>query len=234
MRLIVLDLNMELIMSIDSNSALGDWAASYAGASTVFVKNGLDFCCRGSKSLKSACEEKGIDSEKLMLEIKELSEGKPELTWSNMALDQMIDEILDRFHKKHREDLQALIPLAKKVESVHADRDESPQGLGAFLEKLSSELESHMQKEEQILFPMIKNGQGAMAHGPINVMMHEHVDHGENLARLRKLAKNFELPEDACGSWVALYQGVSTLEREIMEHIATENNLLFPKALNGL
>ena len=90
-----------------------------------------------------------------------------------------------------------------------------------------------MQKEEQILFPLIKAGQGAMAYGPIHVMMHEHVEHEDNLARLKVVAKNFELPADACASWSALYQGIANLEREIMEHIATENNILFPRALNG-
>jgi len=152
--------------------------------------------------------------------------------WNTMEPAKMIDEILERFHKKHREDLGVLIPLAQKVESVHADKEESPQGLGAFLEKLLFELESHMQKEEQILFPMIKSGQGTMANGPISVMMEEHVRHVENLNRLKELSKNYKLPEGACGSWTALYAGVENLEREIREHIDTENNFLFSNALN--
>lgn len=220
-------------MNIDGKSTLGEWASTYAGASTVFVKNGLDFCCGGSQTLEDSCKDKGIAADNIMAEVKELSREKKAPSWNTMELGQIVDEILEKFHKKHREDLEILIPLAKKVESVHTDREESPQGLGEFLEKLLFELESHMQKEEQILFPMIKSGQGSMAHGPVNVMMSEHVGHGENLAKLKVLAKNYKLPEDACGSWVALYQGVSNLEREIMEHIATENNILFPKALNG-
>ena len=220
-------------MNIDKNNTLGEWALEYPGASTVFLKNDLDFCCGGSRTLESSCKEKNLNSDEIMLQVKELSKGKTAPEWKSMTLEQMIDEILESFHKKHREDLQVLIPLAKKVESVHSDHSESPQGLGAFLERLLFELESHMQKEEQILFPMIKSGKGAMATGPISVMMHEHVGHGENLGRLKELAKDYKLPEGACGSWTALYRGVSTLEREIREHIATENNLLFPKALNG-
>ncbi len=78
-----------------------------------------------------------------------------------------------------------MIPLAKKVESAHSDKPECPTGLSDFLMKFQFELESHMQKEEKILFPMIKSGQGSMAH-------------------------NFETPDDACGSWTALYQGAQT------------------------
>jgi len=220
-------------MSIDKNSSLGEWASEYAGASTIFVKNGLDFCCGGMQALEASCVDKGLDPEKIMSKVRDFSKGKVAPQWNTMPLDQVIDVILENYHKKHREDLQRLIPLAKKVESVHSDRAESPQGLGDFLEQLLYELESHMQKEEQILFPMIKSGHGAMANGPINVMIHEHVGHGENLVKLKELARNYDLPEDACGSWTALYQGVSTLEREVMEHISTENNILFPKALNG-
>ena len=150
-----------------------------------------------------------------------------------MDLAKMIDEILENYHQKHRDDLEVLIPLSKKVEEVHADHAEVPAGLGEFLEKLSFELENHMQKEEQILFPMIKGGRGNMAQGPIQVMMHEHVDHEDNLGKMKALAKNYELPEGACGSWSALYKGVQTLEQEITKHIEIENEQLFPQALNG-
>lgn len=150
-----------------------------------------------------------------------------------MDTSSLIDEILEKFHMKHRNDLNMLIPLSEKVESVHAEHPEAPKGLCDFLKSLSLELENHMQKEEQILFPMIKAGNGSMAHGPINVMMHEHEDHIQNLEKLKSLAKNYVLPEGACNSWVTLYKGVQTLELEIAEHIKTENEKLFPNALNG-
>lgn len=219
-------------MDLDIKNTLGQWASNFAGASRVFVKHDLDFCCGGQKGLNKACDEKGLNPEEIVNEIVNNSNKTEAPPWNQMVLANIVDEILERFHKKHREDLQMLIPLAKKVESVHADRNDCPKGLGDFLELLLFELDSHMQKEEQILFPMIKAGQGAMADGPIQVMMHEHIEHGENLAKLKQLAKNYVLPEDACGSWKALYNGVATLEREIKEHIATENNVLFPKALN--
>ena len=46
------------------------------------------------------------------------------------------------------------------------------------------ELESHMQKEEHILFPMILRGQKNMAVGPISVMESEHVQHMEALQKM--------------------------------------------------
>jgi regulator of cell morphogenesis and NO signaling len=70
-----------------------------------------------------------------------------------------------------------------------------------------------------------------MAAMPVQVMEQEHRDHGENLARLRALAQDYQPPEEACGTWRALYLGLDELERELMDHIHLENNVLFPKAL---
>lgn len=150
-----------------------------------------------------------------------------------MKLEKLINSILDKFHTKHRKDFDILIPLAQKVESVHGDHPQCPVGLSQFLEDLRLELENHMLKEEQILFPMIKRGQGGSASGPISVMLYEHEEHEKNLIKLKRLAKNYILPEESCSSWRALYQGVETLEYEIREHIEVENNELFPQVLNA-
>ncbi len=90
-----------------------------------------------------------------------------------------------------------------------------------------------MAKEEQILFPMIRRGHGAMAAGPISVMEHEHDSAGNALRRLRKLTGEFSVPADACNTWRALWHGLSALEQALHEHIHLENNILFPRALAG-
>lgn len=137
--------------------------------------------------------------------------------------------ILERYHNVHREELPALIALARKVESAHASHPEVPNGLADFLEEMTDSLESHMQKEEQILFPMIAGGGHPMIVHPIAMMRHEHSDHMENLAALAGLAGGFKLPEDACASWRALYAGLAKLSADIQRHIDVENNVLFPR-----
>lgn len=218
-------------MELNENNTLGEWSSTFAGASRVFIRSNLDFCCGGSESLKDACQKNKLNFEEIIKAVKEASDGVDAPQWITMEPEEMVDQILERFHKKHREDLNSLIPLAKKVESVHAESEDCPKGLGDFLQHLLSDLESHMQKEEQMLFPMIKAGRGSAAQMPIQVMMHEHIGHGENLEKLKSVAREYKLPEGACGSWTALYEGVSNLDREIREHIATENNLLFKKVL---
>ena len=123
--------------------------------------------------------------------------------------------------------------MARKVEAVHGDKSSCPRGLADHLEHMSEELEQHMQKEEQLLFPMILGGRGRMASMPISVMEQEHQDHGRNLARMSVLAHEYVAPEEACNTWRALYLGLAELEAELMEHIHLENHVLFPRTLNG-
>ncbi|MEE8459449.1 MAG: hemerythrin domain-containing protein, partial [Phycisphaerales bacterium] len=86
-------------------------------------------------------------------------------------------------------------------------------------------------KEEQILFPMIRQGRGAVADGPVSVMMHEHDSAGNALRRLRELTNDYQPPQGACTTWRALWHGLAALETAMHEHIHLENNILFPRAL---
>ena len=66
---------------------------------------------------------------------------------------------------------------------------------------------------------------------PVKVMIQEHEDHGQNLARIREITNKLSVPEDACATWRELYRALAQLERELMDHIHLENNILFPRAL---
>jgi regulator of cell morphogenesis and NO signaling len=72
-----------------------------------------------------------------------------------------------------------------------------------------------------------------MARGPVQAMMLEHEDHGKNLLRIREVTGNLALPSYACSSWRELYRALEELERDLMDHIHLENNILFPRALSA-
>jgi regulator of cell morphogenesis and NO signaling len=124
--------------------------------------------------------------------------------------------------------------MARKVLDVHHDK--APEMLSELVDvyvALKVELEQHMAKEEQILFPMIQQGRGSMAEGPVFVMHQEHEEAGRALARLRSLTNDYTVPEEACNTWRALWHRLAALEVSLHEHIHLENNVLFPRALAG-
>ena len=148
------------------------------------------------------------------------------------ATDQLIEDILDRFHAAHRRELPELLALARKIEESHRHHPALPHGLTALLQTIAQELESHMQKEEQILFPMMRAGGHPMIEGPISVMLAEHESHGERLDELESLTRSFQPPQDASESWRALCSGARKFVSDVREHIRTENDILFPRFID--
>ena len=215
-------------------TTLAELAATRAGATRVFQRYGLDFCCHGQIPLADACSAHGLDPAAIAAEI--AAEARPEEQferWDERPLPELIEHVLRRYHDVHRAELPGLLGLARKVERVHGSKPSCPSGLADLLARVADELEDHMQKEEQVLFPLLLAGRGRMAVLPIQVMEQEHEDHGANLARLRALAHDYVPPAEACGTWRALYVGLAELERELMQHIHLENNVLFPRALRS-
>lgn len=141
----------------------------------------------------------------------------------------LIPFILDRYHATHRRELPELQRLARKVETVHADKAECPRGLSQLLARMEAELGAHMQKEEEVLFPLLLASGGGCAPFAIRRMRAEHDDHELLLAELKRLTGGFTPPPDACGSWRRLAIGCAKLSADLEAHIALENEILFPQ-----
>jgi regulator of cell morphogenesis and NO signaling len=213
------------------NATLADLAVVLPAASRVFHRHGLDFCCHGGRPLAEACAERGLDPAAVLAEIdREQGELAPP-RWDERPIAELVDHIENHYHRRLRVELPELVALAAKVETRHADKPSCPRGLRAHLEAVHESVLSHLAKEEQVLFPMIRAGRGPLAGGPIHVMEAEHVDHGEGLQTTRALTNGLEAPPEACPTWRALYLRLHELEAELMEHIHLENNVLFRRVL---
>jgi regulator of cell morphogenesis and NO signaling len=223
-------------MSITQESRVGRLAAEHPLATRVFARHQIDYCCGGGRPIGEVCQEKGLDTEHVLEEIRRELEttNVSEENWNDHPLPELIDHILATYHRPLTDELPRLGAMARKVLAVHGDKD--PERLAELVrvyEGLMFELVDHMAKEEQILFPMIRNGQGAFADGPVAVMLHEHDDAGAALKRLRELTNNYEVPAEACNTWRALWHGLAALEDDMHRHIHLENNILFPAALQA-
>ena len=147
--------------------------------------------------------------------------------WQNSSDATLIEHILARYHQTHRHQFIDILPLAEKVASVHAGA--FPAEILPLLQAMQADLLSHMQKEEQILFPMLANGMRHSAAMPIRVMMHEHIEHEQSVARLQELTHHFTPPAEACSSWQRLYADLQTLVNDLHDHIELENSVLFAR-----
>ena len=210
-----------------AQQAIGQIAVNLPGSTAVFRRLKLDFCCGGQVPLQQACNSKGLPLDAVLAELASLERSSE--APATEAPEAMIEHILTRYHAVHREQLPELIRMARRVEAVHRESPDVPHGLAAHLEAMEAELLDHMDKEEQVLFPMLQQGGQAMASGPIHVLREEHTGHGQMLERLMALTGDATPPTGACNTWRALYAGIAQLSDDLINHIHLENNLLFPQ-----
>lgn len=230
----------------DSDETLGQIAAKDIRKAQIFKKYGLDFCCGGKKTVKEACQEKGLDVTKIEQELQhadKLPSSRP-LPYNEWKIDFLADYIVNTHHSYVEKTLPDIRTYAEKVKNVHGSRHPELIPIRQLVETVYTELMSHMVKEEKILFPYIKEMAKASGgkqplqashfgtvQNPINMMEMEHEAVGEALAQIRELTNNYTLPDDACASYSLLYRLLDEFEQDLILHVHLENNILFPKAL---
>ena len=208
----------------------------------VFERHRIDYCCNGKKSLTEACLRRGLDAESIA---EELLNDTPKASGQSVECKTaqavncagLVKHIVDYHHAFLRRELPRLGTLAEKVARVHGDHAPECVSVNETFVTMRAELESHMEKEESVLFPFIEKLEAGMDSPfptiglPIDCMEHEHTEVGTALERLSTLTNHYQPPMDACNSWRVLYHGLAELESDLHQHIHEENNILFPRAL---
>lgn len=230
----------------ENDETLGQIAAKDLRKAQVFKKYGLDFCCGGKKTVKEACAEKGLDVTKVEQELQQadrMPASRP-LPYNDWSLDFLADYIVNTHHSYVKKNLPDIRAYADKVMRVHGNRHPELLRVNQLVQEVYNELMAHLVKEEQVLFPYVKElvaaqGGAATKHAahfgtvqnPINMMEMEHEVVGKNLAEIREITNNFTLPEDACASYSLLYRMLDEFEEDLHLHVHLENNILFPQAI---
>jgi len=228
--------------SPDLQATVGQLVAERPGRSRVFERYGIDYCCGGKVPIAQACRERGLDVTEVLRELDvcdaETTAGD-EVAWSERPLGELADHIVAVHHGYLRRELPRLTIHLDKIAAVHGPGNPALVEVRDVFAGLREELESHLLKEEQVLFPMIKQLDTASRQPdfhcgsvrfPIQVMEHEHDDAGAALVRLRALTVGYTPPAEACNTYRAALAGLAELEADLHRHIHKENNILFPRA----
>ena len=228
-----------------AGETLGQLAAKDGRKAQVFKKYGLDFCCGGKKTVREACAEKGLDAAKIEQELQQTGQEKnshpiPYDDWSPAFL---ADYIVNTHHRYIKKNLPEIRAYAGKVMKVHGAGHPELETVCELVENIYNELVPHLETEEKILFPYIKELSAAAEGGspatgvtmavlnPIRRMEIEHQTVGRYLSTLRTLTDDYTLPADACASYTLLYRLLEDFEEDLHLHVHLENNILFPKTL---
>lgn len=229
-----------------SNLTLAQIVNSNHKAASVFEKYHLDFCCKGKRTLETACAEQQIPVHEIREELQSvLSENTGETSdFKKMSLTQLCDYIVDTHHAYVKKELPQLYAYLEKVSSKHGDRHPELKKIFQTFAAVKEEMESHMKKEEVILFPRIKEMEklSGTANGslqlniaylksPITVMEQEHDHAGSMLNEIRNLTSDYTPPQDACTTYRLSFAALQAFEIDLHQHVHLENNILFPGAV---
>lgn len=229
------------------SQTLGAIVGANYQAAAVLERYGLDFCCGGKRTLEEACAQRHVDpaaveGELGRIESDAVPEGEKDAS-SDPA--QLTLHIVRRHHAYVREQLPVIGGHLAKLARVHGDRHPELHSVAVHFGQIGADLQMHMVKEEEILFPYIRALSNALTQGtpappdifgtvrnPIRMMEAEHQSAGNELEAVRRLTANFTLPADACATYRVCFAELEAFDRDLRLHIHLENNILFPKALS--
>jgi regulator of cell morphogenesis and NO signaling len=230
-------------MNFTTATKIGDLVLEWPGAMRVLEGLNVDYCCGGHRSLAEACGLAGLDPDEVLGRLEAVQADRPgpadPKAWQEAALTDLMAHLEATHHVFTREELARVAPLMARVLQVHGDRHPELARTSACFLAMAADLEPHLLKEEEILFPFIRGleaGEGSGAcfgsvASPVQVMQAEHEAVGDLLRELRILTRDYTAPEDACGSYRSLLMGLKSLEEDLHRHIYLESHLLFPRAV---
>ncbi len=232
----------------DANVTIGEAAARIPAIKPAFEQLGIDYCCGGNRKLQAEMEQNSITLDQLVAAMQQTASdasGDKSRDWTSASLTELIEHILITHHVFMKRELPRIGGLLAKVTAAHGKQHgQLLHDLADTFQGLREEIEQHLFKEEEILFPMVVaieafmsgNGERPVSHcgtvmNPIRQMEHEHENAGAALVRMRQLANDYQLPDDACMTFGTLYEALAAMEKDLHEHIHLENNILFPAAV---
>ena len=232
--------------TITPAQTLGQIVSADSRTAGILERFGLDFCCNGDQTLAAACAKAQLKPAEVIAALTDEAAAAPgqRLNFDRWSLDFLMDFIVNQHHGYLREALPRIQAHCRKIATVHGEHHPELREVAEVFDFVKGEMDSHMMKEEQVLFPYIKGLVAQQRDGadephacfptvaaPIGVMEHEHQVVGEALHRLRALTAGFAVPADGCTTYAMTMQELAEFESDTHLHIHKENSILHPQAL---
>jgi len=218
---------------------VGEIVANDFRTASIFKESGIDFCCGGKQSIAEACQENGVEQSVLVGKIKELESSplSPSQNFKEWELGFLSDYIVNTHHRYVSKALPELLFYTQKIATVHGEGHPELVVVAEMFAKINDELSQHLKKEEEVLFPAIKEALNnpseklsALIKSEIDRMEGEHDFAGGSMDEIKRITDGYRLPDDACNTYRLSFQLLEHFEDDLHVHVHLENNILYPKA----
>jgi regulator of cell morphogenesis and NO signaling len=214
----------------------------------VFKKWGINYCCGGNLPLAEACAMKGIDPAVMETDMQAATKtiSLPNaLRFNEWPVVFLIDYITYVHHGYLKEVMPALSQHITSFVGGHLKKYPYLTKVEETFRTLSAELREHTQKEEESVFPYIrqiantydrKEVYGSLfvrtMRQPLSdVISREHNRISGLLLQLREQTAHYRFNDDACTNHQVIYHKLKEFDADLVQHKHLENNILLPKAL---
>ena len=226
--------------------AVGEIVTHKFACTSVFQKYHIDFCCGGNTRLADAAQQQGIPLAQIVAELNAVDNEKvgQHFNFNDWSLELLCDYVLKYHHPRIRAQGPIIKQHLDKIVTVHGKNHPSLLEVKMLFDEALVDLESHLMKEENILFPyiygLVTDGEPTekdtpcfgTVRNPVRMMMHEHDQEGERFRKIEQLTDGYTPPEDACNTYRFALSGLKAFQDHLHEHIHIENNMIFPQAIN--
>lgn len=225
---------------IDQHKTLGEIVVEYPDTVKVFNRYKIDYCCNGHESLGLAMERLETADEELIEALRQAM-VQQDVTkvkdWQKASMSELIDYILTSHHVYMKETLEELNHDVFKILKVHfAGHGDQLLKVHHLFGTLKTELEAHLIKEEEQLFPLIKayevtgdSKTKAEILAFIQSTEDEHDAAGSLFKEIEMVTNDFKAPADACATYRRTFNLLGALQKDTFNHIHLENSVLFKK-----
>ncbi len=214
----------------------------------VFRKYGIEYCCGGKWPLEMVCQIKNINIKILTKELEDATrtvQVPNSLPFNEWDIDFLADYIVHVHHHYLKKQLPEIKTLLLKFADEHRKKYSYIAELEKTFLRLYNELLPHLQQEEEIIFPYIRQITHAFdsresyasllvrtLRKPVEeVMNHEHTSVIRAAKKMRELTHDYTAPAQACVSHKVVFLKLKELDNDLMQHMHLENNILFPRAI---
>ncbi|TCL56455.1 regulator of cell morphogenesis and NO signaling [Hydrogenispora ethanolica] len=219
------------------NQKIGDIVAQEPRAMDIFKKYRIDFCCGGNRPLAEAIHEQQLDPDEILNRLEAIgSDQKSESRdFREMSNSELVDYIVRTHHHFLNQILPELSELTTKILRVHCrNHGDTLFKVHSLFHRLKTDLEQHLIKEEEILFPLMKGIEknseiSSLVYRYIAETEEEHELAGKILKELRQITADYRPPADACATYRLTFQKLEELETDLFQHIHLENNILLKR-----
>jgi regulator of cell morphogenesis and NO signaling len=220
-------------MKLDPATPIREMALSVPGATAVFDRVGLDYCCAGSASLASACDRAGLRLEIVIESLDQASQTAANVAsfhdWRAERPAAVAAHIVDHNYPVERETMADTTALIAKVASVHGAQHAELREIEAIWAELCRQLRRHLHDEGAALEPLkdpdsVRNQRTA---APKSAFAGQHEEVVGLVRKIRELTRGYAPPGDACDALEALYRDLEAFEADLHEHVLLADNVLF-------